>query len=74
MCFKKNKIIKPKYGLTKDKIRQEIDHYHKWLPQAVTQSEKEQIQFMLDKYQGWLDNFDVLDTNHDGALQESEVK
>jgi hypothetical protein len=29
---------------------------------------------MLDKYQGWLDNFDVLDTNHDGALQESEVK
>jgi hypothetical protein len=74
--FKKNSK-KLKYGLTKKELRREIYHYRSLLNDSNMINDHttiEQCKSLLSDYEKWLANFDNLDINKDGRLNESELE
>lgn len=61
---------------TKVQLKREIEHYKAIISGKFgkpTESNIKECQMMIDTHQKWLDNFDKLDINKDGKLDESEV-
>jgi hypothetical protein len=52
-----------------------LDHFERILAGKYgkpSESDVELVKVQIERYSGWLKDFDKLDTNHDGMLEEYE--